>query len=125
MAGDYKLLMSPSEVYAVWTGPQSPNASTSSEKQFFLQWNCSSCSSALVLGRASCSEGCLHSVADDPAEYEELSKTEPEKLQELKLKYLAYQRTNFNPDRGSKDPRACAAATMLYGTETGCFGGPF
>jgi hypothetical protein len=35
VSGDYKLLVSPSEVYAVWTGPRSPNATTRLHKQFF------------------------------------------------------------------------------------------
>ena len=79
----------------------------------------------MVLGRANCSQGCLFNVQADPSERRELSQAEPAKLQELKRKLAAYQRTAFNPDRGAKDPRACAVATTLYGTETGCFWGPF
>ena len=125
VSGEYKLLMSPSEVYAVWTGPQSPNATTALQKQFFLHWNCSSCVPPVLQGRANCSAGCLFNVATDPSEHHELSQAEPEKLQELKRKFAAYQKTDFNPVRGNKDPRACAAATTLYGTATGCFWGPF
>lgn len=125
VAGSYKLLMSESEVYAVWTGAHSPNATTSLQKQFFLQWNCSSCVPPVVLGRANCSAGCLYNVDTDRSEYHELSEAEPAKLQELKQKFAAYTKTAFNPVRGVKDPRACAAATTLYGTETGCFWGPF
>ena len=52
----------------MWTGPQSPNATTSAVKQFFLQWNCSSCVPPVQLGRINCSAGCLYDVAHDPSE---------------------------------------------------------
>jgi len=125
ISGDYKLLLSPSEVYAVWTGPQSPNATTAATKQFFLQWNCSTCTPPVTLGRMNCSEGCLYDVANDPAETNELSAAQPAKLAELKARFHELEKGAFNPDRGTRDPRACDVAIGMYGDEAGCFWGPF
>ena len=125
ISGNYKLLLSSAETYAVWTGPRSPNATTEAVKQFFLQWNCSACNPPVVLGRINCSEGCLWDVANDPSEYNELSQALPGKLAELRLQHASVAETLFNPDRGAKDPRACEQA-LLYGQGTdGCFWGPF
>ena len=59
ISGDYKLLLGEAVTYAVWTGPQSPNATTDATKQFFLQWNCSECQPPVTMGRINCSKGCL------------------------------------------------------------------
>ena len=61
IVGDYKLLLG-DVTYAVWTGPQSPNATTDATKQFFLQWNCSECQPPVALGRINCTSGCLYDV---------------------------------------------------------------
>ena len=61
IVGDYKLLLG-DVTYAVWTGPQSPNATTDATKQFFLQWNCSECQPPVTLGRINCTSGCLYDV---------------------------------------------------------------
>ena len=59
ISGNFKLVLGESVTYAVWTGPHSPNATTELEKQFFLQWNCTTCSPPVILGRVNCSTGCL------------------------------------------------------------------
>ena len=127
IAGDYKLMTSSAEVYAVWTGPISPNATTSrmSGGQYFLQWNCTSCNPPVINGRINCSLGCLYNVAEDPAETKELSAQEPRILAAMRQRFAELQQSNFEPDRGSVDPRACELATTLYADSGGCFWGPF
>lgn len=65
ISGDYKLLLGEAVTYAVWTGPQSPNATTDATKQFFLQWNCSECQPPVTMGRINCSKGCLCAHSTD------------------------------------------------------------
>ena len=86
-----------------------------------MQWNCSSCNPPVVLGRANCSAGCLYDVVSDPGEYNELSKAQPKKHAEMMARWGVLSVNDFAPDRGTKDPRACAVATGLYGG----FWGPF
>ena len=64
-------------------------------------------------------------VRNDPSEYRELSREQPQKLAEMQARYAVLRKTLFEPDRGTKDPRACDMAVGAYGTGAGGFWGPF
>lgn len=54
-------------------------------------------------------------VADDPAEYNELSQSQPERLQAMMQRYSELRPSLFEPNRGTIDPRACDVAINRYG----------
>jgi hypothetical protein len=82
ISGDFKLVLGSVVTYAVWTGAQSPNATTEAEKQFFLQWNCSTCTPPVTLGRINCSAGCLC------ASHETLCNRHPDRLSCNQFRHL-------------------------------------
>ena len=51
--------------------------------------------------------GCLFNVVEDPTEHRDLALEMPDKAKELLGKLIAVSRTQFRPDRGSGDQRAC------------------
>ena len=51
--------------------------------------------------------GCLFELASDPTEHVDVAATEPAALAMLKARMAAMQPLLFQPDRGSKDERAC------------------
>jgi hypothetical protein len=83
-------------------------------KQFFLQWNCSTCTPPVTLGRINCSEGCLWDVASDPSEYNELSRALPGKLAELRSRHASVAETLFNPDRTTWAMARCHGAACQH-----------
>lgn len=107
ISGDYKILTGTLN-QACWTGPQSPNVTTPPEVGVKIRQDCGM-------------EGCLYNIKNDPEEYDNLALKLPDKLEEMQRKLSAYQKTYFNPDRGSFSTEACAAAVNKYGG----FWGPY
>ena len=106
IVGDYKILIGTIR-QAGWTGPQYPNETNPN-------------------GGISASEdcgdtGCLYNIKEDPEERNNIASKVPDKLKELQGKLKNYQKSRFNPDRGSVSPLACEKALGKYGG----FWGPF
>lgn len=62
-----------------------------------------------------CGGGCLYEIVSDPLEDRDLADAMPEKLEELRGLADGYVKTAFFPNRGSPDPKACAAAKSYGG----------
>ena len=105
ISGEYKIITGDIGNSA-WTGPQFPNATTTSKE---------------VQITVHCDEGCLFNIKEDPYEYKNLAKEMPDVLAQMQKKLQKYQATYFNPDRGKSWPGACAIALQDYGG----FWGPF
>ena len=105
ISGDYKIITGDIGNSA-WTGPQFPNATTTSKEVQII---------------VHCGEGCLFNIREDPYEYKNLAKEMPDVLAQMQKKLQKYQATYFNPDRGKSWPGACAIALDKYGG----FWGPF
>ena len=105
ISGDYKIITSRNN-YAVHTGPQFPNTTTTSK----------------AINRVvDCGDGCLYNIKQDPNEYVDLATKMPDMLKTMQMKLQNYQNTYFNPDRGRESPEACKTALNKYGG----FWGPF
>ena len=106
ISGPYKILTGKVSL-AGWTGPQFPN-STHPKGGIAANEKCGD-------------SGCLYNIMDDPEERKNLAEIEKETLERLQKKLADYQKSYFNPDRGTESPLACQAAMTKYGG----FWGPF
>ena len=59
--------------------------------------------------------GCLFDLASDPTEHTDVAATEPAALARLTARIAALLPALFQPDRGSKDERACDQVTLNGG----------
>lgn len=87
-----------------WTSPVYPNATTS--------WPDTP---------HSCGAGCLFNLVDDPTEHEDLESARPDVVARMRARVAELQAAVYDPDRGSDDGAACAAAMDRWGG----FWGPF
>ncbi|XP_065826529.1 arylsulfatase J-like [Oscarella lobularis] len=97
ISGSYKILIGKLGS-AGWTGPQYPNISHP----------------AGVNDREDCGDGCLFNIKTDPEERNNLAESMKDVLKDMQRKLARYQKTFYNPDRGSSDPAACDAAINVY-----------
>lgn len=95
--GLWKLITGDEKQY-VWTGPHYPNSSTDFNSQ------------DPVYTKHCGNTGCLFNLEADPFEKEDLAWAFPEKAQQMVARIEELERSAFNPDRGTTDPRACEAA---------------
>jgi len=104
----YKLLLGGGANHQIaqagWTGPQFPNTSS--------KWDPNK--SVMSCGNSSAT-GCLFRVETDPGEHENLAAALPQRWAAMMARLLAINATFFAPDRGKKDPAACAAALGRWG----------
>ena len=115
--GEYKIIINNAE-FACWGGPLYPNASTASGPLYPGGTVATPCKTSVDCGTS----GCLFNVETDAEERHNLASDPAHAalLQSMRDKLAAANAGNFNPVRGSFDPRACAAAER-----NGGYWGPF
>jgi len=91
---------------AMYTGPHYPNSTTDEVSNRFV---------------GHCGNGCLYELHSDPLETANLAASQPAKLKWLHEKLENYEKSAFNPDRGSTNAAACRHAKLKYAG----FWGPF
>lgn len=100
-----------------WSGPEFPNASTSSWDSYENPASCGTTPET----------GCLFLVEEDPGEHRNVAGEKPEIFQQMLARMQQIEKGEegewgvLSPDRGSPDPRACELAVLEYGG----FWGPF
>ena len=103
-ADGFKLLLG-TLTEAGWTGPVYPNTSST--------WDADR---ARMTCNATAPTGCLFDIfGADPGEHVNLAARQPARWEKMMARLLQINTTFFAPDRGAKDPAACAAAINDYG----------
>lgn len=106
ISGDYKLILGV-QSYGFWQGPVYPNASTNHAAEVTFD----------------CGDGCLFNIQDDPSEYNDLAKSQPEKLNMMRDLFIARNKTMFQAPK-IIIPDATAKCDS-YAASHGGFGGPY
>jgi len=102
LLGRYKLVAGVQPMTG-WTGPVYPN-NTGAQPGFYPKgW------------KHDCGAGELYDVFSDPTEHENLATSRPDVLATLQARLAALNEGNFEPDRGTGDPAACAQARKYGG----------
>jgi hypothetical protein len=95
---------------AGWTGPQYPNTTLMPNGK---KWDSGSARETCG-GLGNSSAGCLFALTTDEGEHSNLASAQPQLWSKMMTRLLLINQSFFAPDRGEKDPAACAMAAQQY-----------
>ena len=101
VVGDLKLVTGVEITMSVFQGARFPNASTPWTNNSTLKVPSFACSMPNKIG-------CLFNVSADPTEHHDLALERPDDAKALLERLRAVSKTQFDPDRGTSQPAACA-----------------